>query len=181
MPRAPVIHIGGWPGAGKRTIGRLVAERLTGRCIDNHIMLDAARAIYPRGTAGSSALREEVRAVVLRHAEALPRDVPLIFTDALADEPEARPLFQPTVDIAEARQAPLHCFVLDLSIEENVRRLTDPSRTGAAKLKDPEILKSIRAKDRLFVPKDAVVLDISNLSADGAAQAIYEHVGGCNA
>jgi len=176
MPAAPVIHIGGWPGAGKRTIGRLVADRLKGRCIDNHIMLDAARAIYPRGTDGSSVLREEVRAVVLRHAAALPRDVPIVFTDALADEPEAQPLFQPTVDIAETRKAPLHCFVLDLSLDENLRRLTDPARTGAAKLKDPEVLKSIRAKDRLFVPDGATQLDVSSLSADTAAQAICDRV-----
>ena len=172
MAVAPVIHIGGWPGAGKRTIGRIVADRLGGRLIDNHLMLDAARALYARGTPGSVALREEVREVILSHARRLPADVPLILTDALADEPEAGPLFRPSVALARDRTAPLLPFVLDLSLEENQRRLTDPSRLGGAKLTDVDVLFSLRQKTGLYLPTGAVVLDVTTLSAEDVAEII---------
>ena len=174
---APVVHIGGWPGSGKRTIGRVVADTLRGRLIDNHIMLDAARAIYDRGMPGSAELREEVRAVVMSHAEKLPGDVPIILTDALADEPAARPLFEPTVKLAEKRSADLVTFVLDLSPEENLRRLQAPERSGAAKLKDPNVLSDIRRKDRLFCPDGCTMLDVTDLTPKQAAQAICDNIG----
>lgn len=173
MRVAPIIHIGGWPGAGKRSIGAVVAERLGGRLIDNHLMLDAARALYARGTDGSSALREEVREVILAHARALPPDIPIVLTDALAEEPAAIPLFQPTLDLARDRGATLKCFVLDLTLDANLMRLTDPGRSGRAKLRDAEVLREIRAKERLYLPEGAMVLDVSNLSvADAAARII---------
>lgn len=177
MSGAPVIHIGGWPGAGKRTIGRLVAKNLAGRLIDNHLMLDAARAIYDRGTQGSVELREEVRAVILNHARKLPLDVPLVLTDALADEPVAPALLQPTLDLAAARSAPLHAFLLDLDIDENLARLTNPARHGTAKLVDPEVLKRLRQNQRLFGPEGAVTLDVSRMTAFEAAAVMCKKVG----
>ena len=104
MSVAPVIHIGGWPGVGKRTIGQIVADRLQGRLIHNHLMLDAARAIYERGTEGSARLREDIRTVIMDHARKLPADTAIVLTDALAEEAAARPLIQPTLDLAQARR-----------------------------------------------------------------------------
>ncbi|WP_299200456.1 hypothetical protein [uncultured Tateyamaria sp.] len=176
MSVAPVIHIGGWPGAGKKAIGQRVAERLGGRLIHNHLMLDAARALYARDTPESIAMREEVRNLILAHARRLPDDVPIVLTDALADEPAAKPLFQPTLDLARHRNAPLHLFVLDLSIDENQRRLSDPSRAGGTKLTDGDVLKTIRSREKLFTPAAAVVLDVTNLSADSAADKICRHL-----
>ncbi|GGX57588.1 hypothetical protein GCM10007385_28120 [Tateyamaria omphalii] len=176
MAVAPVIHIGGWPGAGKKAIGQRVANRLGGRLIHNHLMLDAARALYARDTLESIAMREEVRSLILDHARRLPNDVPIVLTDALADEPAAKPLFQPTLDLARDRNAPLHLFVLDLSIDENQRRLSDPSRAGGDKLTDGDVLKTIRSRDKLFIPAAATVLDVTNLSADSAADKICTHL-----
>ncbi|MEM6308724.1 MAG: nucleoside kinase [Pseudomonadota bacterium] len=174
---APVVHIGGWPGAGKRAIGRRLAELTNGRLIDNHVMLDAARAIYDRGSPGAADLREQVRDVILSHAKNLPGETTIILTDALADEPEARPLFAPTVTLAQARGAPLLSFILDLSVDENLTRLQSPERSGAAKLKDPDILRSIRAEQTLFVPEGAVTLDVTDLSVDASAQILLAKIG----
>ncbi|WP_299653819.1 hypothetical protein [uncultured Tateyamaria sp.] len=176
MTVAPVIHIGGWPGAGKKTVGRIVADQMGGRLIHNHIMLDAARAIYARDTPESIAMREEVRTLILAHARRLPSDVPIVLTDALADEPAAIPLFQPTLDLARDRNAPLHLFVLNLSVAENQRRLTDPSRLGSDKLTDANVLKTLRGKDKLFVQDSTRMLDVTNMSAQDAADRICAYV-----
>jgi hypothetical protein len=169
---APVIHIGGWPGIRKMTIGRILADALGGRLIHNHLMLDAARAIYARDTSGSIAMREEVRALILSHARRLRGDVPIVLTDALADEPASISLFQPTLDLARDRNAPLHLFVLDASIEENRRRLRDPSRSGGDKLMDTEVLLAIRRRQRLFIPEASIVMDVSDMTAQAAADEI---------
>ncbi len=176
MSAAPVIHIGGWPGVGKMTIGRIVAETLGGRLIHNHLMLDATRAIYARDAQESVEMREEVREPILTHARRLPKDVPIVFTDALADEPAAVPLFQPKLDFAKDRNAPLRLFVLDASIEENQRRLQDPARFGGAKLTDSDVLKTIRGSNKLFVPEGTVVIDVTHMTAETAAAAIVQRL-----
>ncbi len=172
MTAAPVIHIGGWPGAGKLTVAKALAQRLGARLLHNHLMLDPANAVYDRGALGHGQLRAEVRAAVFAHAKALPAQVPIVLTDALADEPAADPLFQPTKDLAKARGARLLAVVLDLSIDENLRRLTDPSRHGRSKLTDPDILRNIRARDRLFVPEGGKVIDVTTQSPQQAAALI---------
>ncbi|MEL6467053.1 MAG: hypothetical protein AAFQ58_18990 [Pseudomonadota bacterium] len=139
-------------------------------------MLDAARSIYARDTPESVAMREEVRALILAHARRLPPQIPIVLTDALANEPEAIPLFQPTLDLARDRRAPLHLFVLNLSIAENTRRLTHPTRHSGDKLTDTEVLHHLRDRQTLFVPEQAQVLDVTHLSADAAASTIVQHV-----
>ena len=40
-----MIHLNGYPGVGKLTVGRLLAQRLGGRLLDNHAMYDVAFAL----------------------------------------------------------------------------------------------------------------------------------------
>lgn len=176
MPSSTVVHIGGWPGVGKMTIGRIVAESLGGRLIHNHLMLDAARAIYARNTPEFVQMREEVRNLVLSHARQLPKEIPIVFTDALAEEPASVPLFQPTLDFAKERDANLHLFVLEVSVRENQRRLKDPARLAGTKLTDIDVLTNLRETEKLFVPDSAVVLDVTNQSAKSAAATICRHL-----
>ncbi|MBB96282.1 MAG: nucleoside kinase [Rhodobacteraceae bacterium] len=168
----PVIHICGWPGSGKATIGRILAQRLGGRLIDNHLSLDPASALFARGDPGHAPLRATIRAAIDAAAIALPPDVPLVVTDALSDDPVDDILFAPTRDLARAREAPLLCVTLDLSADENRRRLADPSRATRAKLTDPHVLDTLRGRHRLLRPPHAVPIDITHLAPDAAAAAI---------
>ena len=66
----PVIHICSWPGAGKATIGRILARRLGGRLIDNHLALDPASALFDRSDPRHRPLRARLRSTI--DAAALP-------------------------------------------------------------------------------------------------------------
>ncbi|MEL6840285.1 MAG: AAA family ATPase [Pseudomonadota bacterium] len=176
MTAAPVIHIGGWPGSGKRTIGQTLADLCGGRLLDNHIFLDAACAVFERGTDECARLREEVRAVVLRAALKLPVQVPVILTDALSDADEDFALFKPTLDFARDRGAPLRAVVLEIDEAENLARLTHPDR-GAFKLIEPAVLTDLRRRLTLLEPQGAWRLDVTSLTAEAAALRIAEKCG----
>ena len=171
---APVIHLCGWPGAGKATIGARLAARLGGRLIDNHLALDPAGALFDRSDPRHGALRATIRAAIDQAALALPPEIPLILTDALSDDPADDALFAPTRALARARGARLLCVTLDLDPQENRRRLTDPARGQRAKLTDPAILDSLRARHALLRPDGAVPLDVTALDPEQAATAIID-------
>ncbi|MEM9786275.1 MAG: hypothetical protein AAF801_07215 [Pseudomonadota bacterium] len=176
MSVAPVIHIGGWPGSGKRTIGRALADICAGRLIDNHIFLDAAYAVFDRGTADCARLREEVRAVILGAALKLPSDVPVILTDALSNSEEDFALFKPTLYFARDRGAPICAVMLEIDEAENIARLTQADR-GGFKLAAPDVLTDLRKRLTLLQPKDAFRLDVTCLTAKEAATRIAERFG----
>ncbi|MEM9551554.1 MAG: AAA family ATPase [Pseudomonadota bacterium] len=169
---APVIHICGWPGSGKATIGRVLARRMGGRLIENHLMIDPAAALFERGTPAFDNLRAAVRAAILDAAETLPPEISLIVTDALAASEADRALFAPTVTLARSRGATLVAVTLEISADENRRRLLDPARSGRSKLQDPDVLDGLRHEHELLRPEGAVPLDVTTLSATEAAVAI---------
>lgn len=171
---APLIHICGWPGSGKATIGRLLAARTGGCLIDNHLMLDPASALFERGDPRHAALRAALRREIYAAAQTLPPEVVVIVTDALSDAPEDAALFAPTVDLAAARGAPLRAVTLDIDPEENRRRLTDPARAGRAKLRDPSVLDALRVRHALLRPAGAMHLDVTELSPNDAVGGLLE-------
>ena len=167
---APVIHICGWPGSGKATIGRILAHQLGGRLIENHLMIDPASAVFDRGDPRHAALRREVRTAIFRATCALPADIPLILTDALASTDHD--LFTPTQKLAQARKAPMICVTLNIQPDENIRRLQSDDRKSRAKLTDPSVLETLRARHDLLSPNDALQVDVTALSAQAAATEI---------
>ncbi|MEJ6391722.1 hypothetical protein V8J82_00560 [Gymnodinialimonas sp. 2305UL16-5] len=172
MKAAPVIHITGWPGSGKRTIAMHLRDRIGARLIDNHLILNPASALFERGTPDRSALRERLRAVMYEAALGLPADVPLILTDALAETDAKGPLIEPTIQLAKDRGAQLVPFVLRIDPEENMRRLTDPARDGTGKLTDAAMLRDLHATHRLLRLPGGLDLDVTDLSAGAAAEVI---------
>jgi cytidylate kinase len=50
LERKMIIHFNGWPGVGKYTVAKIVANRLGLRFLDNHTLLNIAIALTDRGT-----------------------------------------------------------------------------------------------------------------------------------
>ena len=171
---APIIHICGWPGSGKATIGRALATHLNGRLIDNHLMLDPASALYGRDEPEHAALRAAVREAIFAAARDLPDHVALVMTDALADSDADKALFAPTQKLAHDRGADLLPITLEIDAVENRKRLTDPTRQARSKLMDPIVLAELRAKHRLLRPSGAITVDVTALKPNAAALAILK-------
>lgn len=73
-----IIHINGWPGSGKRTIGQFVAKTLGGRLVDNHAMLNPAEALLERDDPRHQALWDGVRRLTLTYAVGLDPATPVV-------------------------------------------------------------------------------------------------------
>ena len=63
-----VIHINGWPGSGKRSIGQILATQIGGRLLDNHAMLNPAEALFSRFDPLHRELHRAVRDITLDYA-----------------------------------------------------------------------------------------------------------------
>ena len=173
-----VIHLNGWPGSGKRTIGAILAARLGARLLDVHVILNPAEALFERDDPLHAALRDGVRSLVLDYAVKVASGTSLILTDPLATDDADRTLFERFRDLAAKRNARLASIVLDIGLEENLRRLQMPSRAEHRKLTRPDVLLRMRDRYELLKPQgvEIMTLDITHLSADEAAARILEWI-----
>ncbi|GAU84052.1 AAA family ATPase [Bosea sp. BIWAKO-01] len=171
-----IIHINGWPGCGKLTIGRELAKRLGARLLDNHTILNPAEALFDRGDPLNHSLRKALRSTILAHAAQMKPGTPLILTDALSDDAFDAAVFDEYRTLAAARSATLVAVVLDCSPERNAERLVAGDRAARHKLTDPMVLASLRAKYRLLgAPGPPLVeLDVTDLAPEAAAAILAE-------
>ncbi|MEY1556422.1 AAA family ATPase [Yoonia sp. R2331] len=168
---APIIHINGWSGTGKLTIARELAQMIGARLLDNHTLMNAALALFDRGTPEYRALRQDLRDTAFAAASDLPATTALVLTDAFSDDPYEEQLFADVLALAKTRGARLIRVILDITEGENLRRLTGPGRVEARKLTDPDILRDHRANHVLLGHDDptAIHLDVTDLSPKDAA------------
>lgn len=80
-----IIHLNGYPGVGKLTVGRILARRLGGRLLDNHAIYDVAFALAEFRSPAWDRLARGVRDVAFQGVEALSPQVPVITTNACSD------------------------------------------------------------------------------------------------
>lgn len=171
-----LIHINSWPGAGKKTIGELLAARISARFLHNHHLLDLVAACCDRNDTQWQPLYDRVREAAYESLASRPTDELLVMTNAVAKEDVA--LWSQVCGLARRRGAVLIPVVLTLDVEENRKRLLDPRRSGT-KLKCVQILDSLRTKHPLLIPYDiatTLVLDVSQLSPEAAADQIETHL-----
>jgi hypothetical protein len=173
-----VLHINGWPGSGKRTIGAIIAAQIGGRLLDNHVMLNPAEALFERQDPLHASLYRAVRTVALDHAARLAPGVSIVLTDSLSDDEADTNRFDDFRQLATRRNVPLIAVVLGIAPDENIRRLLTPSRSEHRKLTRPEVLRQLRERYRLLRPADVEVidLDITQLTAEQAAAQILRRM-----
>jgi hypothetical protein len=170
-----IVHINGWPGTGKLTIARLLAQKLGARLLDNHTLLNPAETLFKRQDPLHGSLRAEIRRVVLDHVARMSAETKLILTDAFSEDPYEAAMFDDYRDLAARRGARLVSVELLCSVAENLRRLGAPGRSEQLKLTNAKLLAEWRDKFRLLRPPgvERIEIDVTELAAPAAADALY--------
>lgn len=159
VPRLVFIH--GPAAAGKLTIAREVA-RLTGfGLFHNHLVVDALLAVFPFGSENFVRLRESMWMTVFETAASQGRS--LVFT--FAPEKTVAPDFPERAKALFEEGGGRVDFVrLTVSVEEQERRINDPSRHEFQKLTDVDALRRMRtnfAEAEATMPAADLTLDTS--------------------
>ena len=167
-----LIFLYGPAAAGKLTVGRALAERTGLPLFHNHLIVDALLAVFPFGSDDFVRLRE--RFWLETFAAAADAGQSFIFT--FAPEASVSPDFPERVSrMIEAKGGRVFFVELALSVEEQERRLTLPSRAEYQKLRSIELLRELRAQfDQCHaaMPPAALTIDTGTLSPDEAAARI---------
>ena len=79
-----IVHLNGWPGVGKLTVGRRLARRLDGLLLDNHAILNVPAALTVPGSPEFHETARAVRAVAFDRILALPPSTPVVLTNVVA-------------------------------------------------------------------------------------------------
>lgn len=173
-----IIHLSGWPGSGKYTIGRLVAERLGARFVPNHVINAPGFAVDDFETAAFTEVVRGVRRLVFEQIVQAPVGATFVLTNVLVETEEDAALFQKTAALAETRQVPFLSVILDCEFEENVRRLVTAPRAARHSLTDVGILRELRQRYGLLRPAlaDRLDLDVTASTPEAVALLILSAV-----
>ncbi len=169
-----IIELSGHGGVGKLTIGRILADRMGARLLDNHTIYNPAFAITEFRSPEFYETVRAVRKIAYDRAVALPAGTPIILTMATGITPWwTRDCQDAMRDLADRRAAPLLGVHLHCSVEENTRRITQPARALLRKLIDPAILTDGIERPVALDHCDRMLdLDVTTLSAEQAAEQI---------
>lgn len=153
MAPRPIIYINSWPGAGKHTIAKALAQlfgdgaRVVRSTISpgnyrpltnsppenqvhNHLHIDLADAILPRSSPDYQALRHQLRSALFRTLVNSPdtHDTIYIFTDFQSTNELGPSVAREYEAAARARGCLFVPVILSCDGEENARRMTSEER-----------------------------------------------------
>ena len=167
-----ILHINGYPGVGKLTVARKLAEALDAKLVDNHSVYYLAFSLTEYKSAAYYETLQAVRTIAFERVLELPDETPVIFTNAhMTDSEWGNANWDAVVDLARRRGSELLVVVLDCSPTENDRRIASPERAQKRKLTDPSKFTG-NWSGRELIDRDGdhtVHIDTTGLSADETA------------
>ena len=174
------VVLNGYPGVGKLTIGRILAERLSGRLVDIHTLYNLVFALTePRTPAFRQTVRR-VEAVADDLIGALPREVPVVFTTVLAGTSDWAAEEWDRFVLREEGRPPLVMVHLHCDLEENIRFIGSPERAANGELWGAEVARRNHQDQEPLIGADlpsTLRLDVTGMLPDEAAERIAEHCG----
>ena len=173
-----LIFLHGWPGVGKLTVARELAQLTGFPVFHNHLTVDLLEPVFAFGSPPFVELRERIWLAVFARAaeERLPG---LIFTFVF--ERTVREQFPAeTIATIEARGGEVLFVELRCQQDELERRLVNPERARYSKLRSLETLRELSAAG-VFVspalPRANLIIDNTSLSQQETAQEITRRLG----
>lgn len=173
-----IIHLNGWPGAGKKTIGQVLAKQLEARFIHNHLLHDVAITCAGFDMEQRWVVYEAVRSAAYNALAKRPKSEVFVMTNALCKNAlREQDAWKHVVELAIRRDMPLIPIVLTLDAEENFKRVQSSDRVGK-KLSDPKELEGYFVVDSIQIPDvaETFILDVTRLSAEVAAKQIARYI-----
>jgi hypothetical protein len=169
-----IIELNGLAGVGKLTIGRVLADAMHGRLIDNHTLYNPAFATTDFRSAAFYETVRAVRDLAFDRAALLPPETAIVLTIAPGTNGAWGEEWQRAIRaLADRRGDALLGVHLHCSVEEGARRMSDPSRALLRKLTDSSVLgDGIDRPVRLDHCDARLDLDVTRLAPDEAAKAI---------
>lgn len=188
--RPVVVHLLGFPGTGKLTVARALAERAAARgrrfvVVDNHLTGDAVLTVV--GADGVSPVDPavwgyvgEVRDVVVRAIRELsPADWSFVFTNVITTvDPQGPSTIARLRDLAAARSSDYVPVVLRCEPDELRRRVVSPGRRAHHKWVDADAVAAFTQERQLVRPGSPrpLELDVTDLAPADTATAILAHL-----
>ena len=185
MLTGTIIYVVGPPGVGKYTIGRLLAERLGCRLVDNHYWLNVIFSLVEQD--GVTPLPQtiwplagQVRSAVLETISTIsPLHWSFIFTHSALDDPSELRVFEEIKNVARRRGSRM--IVVRLSCRnpyELARRVAMPERRN--RLKEANIISAGR---NALLPtldpghENTISVETDGLTAEEVAQRVASDIG----
>ena len=178
-----IVCLMGPGGVGKLTIGRLVAERLGCRLVDNHYWLNPIFGLIEQDGVTPLPkivwpLVEQLRDVVFNTiATVSPPDWGFVFTHQVTAAAKDWTLTDAIASLATRRKAHLLGVQLTCGPEELARRVTRPERRLQMKDADPDAARA-KAVMPPFDPgwSNVLTIDTTGISAEQSADLIVRHM-----
>lgn len=180
-----IIHINGFPGVGKMTIAKIVAQQLGASLLDDFTLTKLVYTAVDRNSPLYVPFLRDLTNVVYAYlGQANPQDT-VILTNAFATTyPEDKDRFEQVAQLSDARGDEFVPIQITCSPEEAMRRAELSNRHDKQKLTDPAALGNLLNKAQLIHPADhpnALTIDVTDLVAEQAADVIIAHVKKINA
>lgn len=175
------IHLNGFPGVGKLTIGKLLSERLQGRLLDNHSIYNVAFALTEFRSKEFYDTVRAVRAIAYERALRLPKEIPITLTNAhFEDSAWGNECWDAAIELARQRGS-LHYVVILICSDpaEHDRRIRGQDRALKRKPQDPAIYTA-RQSGRRPIERGAdhlLHLDVTSLAPEQSADRIVQWIG----
>lgn len=179
-PDGKIVIINGFPGTGKLTILKRIAEFLPRdkvRLIDNHLLIDPAQAVYPDRSAAHYELRRQIREPVFNAARKLAQEGgTILMTACLADNEADAGVFQEHLAMVRGTDAPL--YWVNIHCEQAIleQRVASAERREGTKTKltDVGVVRKLVSKHRLLRPSrsdaESATLVIETLDVSGTVE-----------
>jgi hypothetical protein len=167
-----LIFLYGPVASGKLTVAREVAAQAGLALFHNHLVVDAVHAVFPFGSEPFVRLRERFWLDVFREAARAGRS--LVFT--FAPEATVAPDFaERTRAIVEEGGGEVIFVALNVSDEEQERRIDSPTRAAFGKLRSRDLLLELRAQYKASMatmPRPAIEIDTTVTEPTDVAETI---------
>ena len=178
LPRILVVGVDqsllGHPGVGKLTVAELLRERLAARLLDNHSVYNIALSLTEFKSEIYFDTIRAVREIAYDRIADLPRDIPVILTNAhFQGSTWGDGSWDRVASLARDREVPLLIVALRCSKPEIERRIQGQSRQGKRKPRSLDVFPSGSASRPIIDRGEHVLhLDTTSLSAESAAERI---------